>query len=107
MKNSTLPSPPVIGEGNTRISAHPSDAAKAVMSSQIEGTQSSLADLLLYEIEEQPAAVAVTLTDPPCSQWRSALSSRLLSTWPRRSGSPQIVGRPSAVEDVSATPLAV
>ena len=27
---------------------------EAVLSSQIEGTQSSLADLLLYEIDEQP-----------------------------------------------------
>ena len=27
---------------------------EAVLSSQIEGTQSSLADLLLYEVDEQP-----------------------------------------------------
>lgn len=45
------------------LSAHLSNAAlllysfvrkEAVLSSQIEGTQSSLADLLLYEIDEQP-----------------------------------------------------
>jgi Fic family protein len=32
---------------------------EAVLSSQIEGTQSSLADLLLFEIDEQPAGIAV------------------------------------------------
>ena len=35
MKNSTLPSPPVIDDGNTWMSVHPSEAANAVMSSQI------------------------------------------------------------------------
>ena len=35
MKNSILPSPPVIEDGNTWMPVHPSEAANAAMSSQI------------------------------------------------------------------------
>lgn len=44
---------------------------EAVLSSQIEGTQSSLSDLLLFEIEEMPGVplfdVAEVIREMPCS----------------------------------------
>ena len=40
---------------------------EALLSSQIEGTQSSLADLLLYEIDEQPGVPVDDARCGPCT----------------------------------------
>lgn len=48
---------------DTRLFLHMYVRKEAVLSSQIEGTQSSLSDLLLFELEEAPGVPLVDVTE--------------------------------------------